>query len=1023
MIIHKLTLSAFGPYAGVETVDFTPYMGKVFLITGDTGAGKTTIFDGITFALFGETSGSVREEKTLRSQHAPEDANSYAELVFSVGSCTYTIHRAVKSRKKSDFYLSDDNVGYWEDSKEISARIKELTGFDYDSFCRVSMLAQGEFDAFLRLNSTEREKTLRKLFGTEVYERFTTLLKEKNKLLTDELDSIKHDFEREISDEQLGLADELRCLAQSEAVISCLDEKKQTADNARAAAEKLVQQLDSEINALTKQTAEAEKHNKSLDDFALAEQQLKALDEQADSFDEIRLRYDRLNTAAELKPLYDTLDEARRKKSTLAEKQTTSEKSLKTAEEKKSAALDNKRRAEAQRAKCSEIAGEIRVLSELLQKFEEAEQAEKAAELLLPKIKEIQTDLKSCAADSEKLTSELNMHREKLTAAEQDKAQLSALSDKHRALEKRLSDIEQLADILTDCENALEMLNEADSAHSTAVRECDEAELSFHEISAKYHMNAAAMLAQALRENPALPCPVCGSEEHPKLAQSCDGAPSEQQLEAAEKLWKSRQELLKDAEKTLSSARAEHIKLTTSAAEKFLALTGEQLPRSGAAEIISQLNTEAKITLTEAKTDLNAARKSGELIPQLTDTLKAAEQEHQRLSALKQELETALATANSDYTAKRAVADDKRSALSGTRPQTEQRISDLKTEQDNINAAINLAEQSLTEAEAALSECTAAAASIKAQLNDCENQLNAADSKLREALAEHSFANEAELAAMFSEKAERAALKLKLEEYAGVRHEASARLELCRENLPEQHEKKDISAMNSQSEQLSKQRSKLRSEESTALSEYERLCSKIARLKELTESSGEKAKHAERLSRLTAAATGNGYRKISFERYIQGQLFDRVLELANKRLFVMSDGRYRFSRRITNADGRNKAGLDINITDNNIGADSFRDVSTLSGGERFLASFALAIGLSDFALQQGHSLRSDVLFVDEGFSALDENTFELALDVINKISDNSRMVGIVSHVQEIRQRFPDRRIYISKGRNGSHIET
>ena len=135
----------------------------------------------------------------------------------------------------------------------------------------------------------------------------------------------------------------------------------------------------------------------------------------------------------------------------------------------------------------------------------------------------------------------------------------------------------------------------------------------------------------------------------------------------------------------------------------------------------------------------------------------------------------------------------------------------------------------------------------------------------------------------------------------------------------------------------------------------------------------------------------------------------------------MSEGRYRFERRSVNENARSTAGLDINIIDNNAGASCTRDVSTLSGGERFLASFSLAIGLSDFALEQGGAHHSDVLFVDEGFSALDENTFELALEVINKISAQNRMVGIVSHVKEIQQRFPDRRIYIEKGRQGSRI--
>ena len=164
MKIKKLTLSAFGPYAGTETADFTPFDGKVFLITGDTGAGKTSIFDGITFALFGETSGSVRGKKTLRSQHAEPNAKSYAELIFEDSGNEYTVYRATENKKKSDCRLSCSDGGYWEGDREVSPKIAEIIGFDHEAFCRISMLAQGEFKKFLKSDSEEKSVILGNLF-------------------------------------------------------------------------------------------------------------------------------------------------------------------------------------------------------------------------------------------------------------------------------------------------------------------------------------------------------------------------------------------------------------------------------------------------------------------------------------------------------------------------------------------------------------------------------------------------------------------------------------------------------------------------------------------------------------------------------------------------------------------------------------------------------------------------------------------------------------------------------------------
>ena len=331
------------------------------------------------------------------------------------------------------------------------------------------------------------------------------------------------------------------------------------------------------------------------------------------------------------------------------------------------------------------------------------------------------------------------------------------------------------------------------------------------------------------------------------------------------------------------------------------------------------------------------------------------------------------------------------------------------------------ADYAMTAAESALSKCEAQLASAKAQHIEAQAQLTSARADLNSAMTEHSFANEDELRTFFADKPHRNALKAEIDEYAQSLSEAQTRLRLCEEALPENRDRADVAQLRADMEVLESKRSLHRTAESAALSESERLTAKLSRIEQIVAECGDKADASAKMTKLYRAAAGQGVLKISLERYVQGQLFDKVLDRANERLYHMSDGRYRFDRRLVNENSRSTAGLDINIIDNSVGKDCARDVSTLSGGERFLASFALAIGLSDFALEQDSSRRSDVLFVDEGFSSLDESTFELALEVINKISDNDRMVGIVSHVSEIRSRFPDRRIFIEKGRNGSHI--
>jgi len=303
MIIQKLTLCAFGPYADEQTVDLTPFMGKVFLITGDTGAGKTTIFDGITYALFGQTSGSVRDEKSLRSQHADPKSKSYAQLVFTAGGRTYTAYRATECKKRSDHYLKDDIGGYWELNAEILAKINEVTSFDYDSFCRVSMLAQGEFDKFLRLKSSEREKTLRKLFGTADYERFTLLLKEKNDRCEAEIKELRRDFEKTLGTEELENTE--CCIDNAEEVLKLLEEKRLDSDHQAEALSLEIAKLDKAVSDAAAEIAAAEQHNKTIDALQNAEAELKRLQERNSVIQKKKAELSILETAAEIKPLYD----------------------------------------------------------------------------------------------------------------------------------------------------------------------------------------------------------------------------------------------------------------------------------------------------------------------------------------------------------------------------------------------------------------------------------------------------------------------------------------------------------------------------------------------------------------------------------------------------------------------------------------------------------------------------------------------------------------------------------------------
>ena len=310
---------------------------------------------------------------------------------------------------------------------------------------------------------------------------------------------------------------------------------------------------------------------------------------------------------------------------------------------------------------------------------------------------------------------------------------------------------------------------------------------------------------------------------------------------------------------------------------------------------------------------------------------------------------------------------------------------------------------------------------MKSALGQLESELSAAEQTLAAELERCGFTSAEELKSFITSKQEINALEQDIRANRQALTEAQTRLSECEKRLPEVREIQPPEQYRDNERRLSdelKKEQELLARQSTEASGLESTISEIRARAESSRSIAEKQRILKELNRVI---NGSGEERISFEAFIQMRMFRGVLEEANQRLGKMSGGRYRFELRTQNVRANAAEGLDIDIIDYNSGSEARRDVSTLSGGERFMASFALATGLSDYTLRQGAGRRSDMLFIDEGFSSLDSDTFSLAFEVIEKLRAQNRMVGIVTHVGEIQEYFRDRRIFVSKGKGGSTI--
>ncbi len=1044
MILKQLTLKGFSPYRTEQTVDFSSYLGKIFLITGDTGAGKTSVFDGIIYALYGKASGALRSEATLRNQSLSKNEESFAELSFGVNGVDYVVHRTVradgKAAKKDDCRLTWAG-GYIEGRTAVTEEITKLLGFDADAFCRVSMLAQGEFSEFLNMNSADREKVLRRVFGTHLYEQFEIRLKERadaGKAACSEAQSgyraVSGQLRQYIRAEDDGVFDD--------------------AERYGELAELIAARRDSDSKLLSEMIKREEelrdRSEKAAADVAAAQ----ALNEKFDSLDRARAECDRLKSLGsgnEAKKLRLALREKAERVKPFAQKAADRAKmladrraELAAAEKTAHSAAENLKSAENAAGKTDELRAErdlllsqrpsLDMLSGLYSQRDELDELSKkqgrAAESAGMRLNETEEQLKSAAEEEKRLSEQKAAAADTAGKAPLIKKELEA----HKTAE---SDCAALIKGLKALSAAEAELAERGREYEYAAAASDEKEYELAEAQARFYANAAGRLAAQLGKGQA--CPVCGSTEHPKLAETVGNALTEDEINALKESSDALREEKNAADKQLAAAQERLNSAEASAAEMYARVFGvtpekDAVRSAGSAAAARRKEISAGVKATEKA--LAEAEAAAKLVPEIEKELAALAEKTERLNERHRTAQEEISLAKERYAAASAQLEDCEKRLAecaasikmpsgGNVPENEKAARAVAGEWDERAAEIERIvpelEKRLSDARGELSEANGALGKSRESVAAAEEESAAAEREFVRSSAENGVpSTQAAENALMSDEEYRSLS----DEVSGYAEQLAAANRLFSEISGELSgkERADIASLSERSGALLRE-----------LSETTRAAGSLSTLTQTLEAAaGQLSARYEELRGLNAefsalgelsslVAGKGGAAKLSLERYVQGQLFDEVLRRANVRLGELSGGRYSFVRRISNVKASRTSGLDIDVADLNAGPDTVRSVSTLSGGESFLASFALAIGLSDYTMEVNGGRATDVLFVDEGFSALDENTFEQAMEVINGISSENRLIGIVSHVREIREHFTEE-IYVRKGENGSRIE-
>ena len=908
-----LTMSAFGPYAAKTVIELDKLgTNGLYLITGDTGAGKTTIFDAITYALYGEASGNTRDVNMFRSKYAEPSTPTEVELTFEYAQKIYTVKRNPeydRPKARGEGYTTEKANAelHYPDGrvvtklKEVNKAIVDIMGIDRSQFTQIAMIAQGDFLKLLLASTEDRKKIFQKIFRTQCYYQLQERLKQQTGELAAEYDQTGSSIRQYIN----GIA----CHPDDVLMLEVDKAKKGELKNTEAVqlVEKLIDQDAAEQQKALERIGELDKQKQKIAAQLAVAENRKTTEEKKEKAKE--------NLAQETQRL-KTLETEKNK---AAEHQPEVQKAVE-AIAKLEAQLPEYAEMQKKQTERTDLQKDLK---EVAQKIKTEEEAAGELARSIADLKAEQASLQNAGA------AQAAQKAEKDRLAEQQK-DLDALKKEYAAYQKLEAQLKKAqADYAQKSENSGQKRAE-------------------YEHKNKLYLDAqAGILAETLTEG--VPCPVCGSLEHPHPAQKPENAPTKQELENCKAK-------VEEAEKATQEAS------------------------SKASTCNGQVNTSRENLQARGQKWLG------------TDAV----EEMERLCCEKQQ-QTAAALQKAEQ--------------------------QLKEIEKQLGRKAEL-DQLIPQKEDELEQCKNRRGSYETQQAGDGAKLQAAEKRLKELAEKLSYPSEAEANQALQQ------LREQKEAWGKAIQETQKAYDACAENLAalkgtlegyqktlQGMEKVDVQAVLAAQAEADQQKAVWQAQKNEISDRLAVNGPILENLRPQISQMEETEKRLQCVQALSDTANGklSGKEKIMLETYIQMTFFDRIIRRANVRLMVMSGGQYELKRRVNAENNRSQAGLELDVIDHYNGSE--RSVKTLSGGESFKASLALALGLSDEIQSSAGGIRLDTMFVDEGFGSLDEESLEQAVNALVGLTQGNRLVGIISHVSELKNRI-DKQIVVTKEKSG-----
>ncbi|MZK56645.1 SMC family ATPase [Coprobacillus sp. AM29-13] len=1001
MMPISLTLSAFGPYPDTITIDFESFQEDgLFLITGPTGSGKTMIFDAMIFALYGKTSGQIRQTDSLRCDHALNEIPTFVEFSFSLHQQNYTIKRnpkyyleGKKTPKQPSALLTLPDGKMVEGIKEVNQKMISLLGVDDQQFKQICMIAQGEFTKLIMASSDEREKVLRELFHSETYQKLEEKLKVHLKTYQDKYDLLlnkRKDLmqELQVEDHQEYLSKQTKLIASQQKeyddLKKDLDQKKQQLQLYRLQNQRLIQLKD-------------------------LKQQFQDLKKQENDYQKLNKTVDTLKKAQETNYLYISYIKQQKKLQTLKLNQEDFLKQLKKLEkdyqEKKVQAdsLDYKQQTK------EKLQNQIQETKQLINQIYQYQNDYQNLQTLKQQYRMLDEEHKLFLKKKEKFENGLQRDQERIQSEQQVQSKYELIKQQYVRLNEQKVKVHQLSDYYDQILKLNENKSDLQEEYTVVEKQVDHEKMQYNKMEKLYFRKQAGIFALQLKEDQ--PCPICGSLHHPHPAQIEKEDITKEKLDQQAKKVKQQEHRLQDILQKilLSNQKKEMLVKQTKQLSSELNIQEEISKEIFIKELdhLSKDEKRMKKEYLELQDELKYIQKLKKSVALSLKDMSTYESKELKQAQSLENIQVQI------HQLSGKLDDSLRQYEIG---EVNKNYQQVQKEYRQLSLEIETIQQDYEKVKNKYLEIKTKISSLNQQIIQEQEIYDELDNKYHTAL--DAFINEEEFLNLKTQINQISILEKKYQDYLISLKSLNEQI-ISLENEVKDSTYVDLSSLSETIKEVNQQLREKNDDLEKLKIDYSLKEKMIKDIQKINQQLEKDEDTYQRYLDLYNLASGKNNARVSIERYVLATYFENMLVYANVIMKQLSQGRYQLLRKDDAGKGRSQQGLELDVFDQESG--NIRSIKTLSGGESFKAALSLALGLSRMVQDYAGGIELNTLFIDEGFGSLDSQSLDQAMNCLMELHHENKLIGIISHVSDLKDRI-ERQLVVERKQKQSVIQ-